>query len=186
VVARLREEKNLGLLLDAVAALGGRVPQPYVVIVGDGPEHEALVARARALGIGERVVFAGHMPNRPNPHQLFDVSVLCSAHEGFPNTLVEAMAAARPVVATRVGGVPDAVVDGLTGALVGAGDAAGLADALAAVLGAPARAAEMGAAGEARARAEFHIDTVLPRLVGLYDTLLARAGRRTHLSAWRA
>ncbi|GLC28481.1 glycosyl transferase [Roseisolibacter agri] len=177
IVARLRAEKDHALLLDAIALVRARVPAVRLVLVGDGDEHEALEARADALGIRDAVVFAGHRPNRPNPHQLFDVSVLCSKHEGFPNTVVEAMAAARPVVATAVGGVPDALVASETGLLVPPGDARALADAIAALLADPARAEQMGAAGVARAREVFHATAVVPQLTRLYDGLLARARR---------
>ena len=168
IVARLRE----------AARLTTEFPALRVLLVGDGPEHDALVRLAESLDVADHVVFAGHRPNRPNPHQLFDVSVLCSRHEGFPNTLVEAMAAGRPVVATRVGGVPDAVVDGETGVLVPPGDAGVLADAIGALLRDPARARHHGEAGCVRARAEFHVDVVVPRLVGLYERLLGRAAER--------
>lgn len=172
IVARLREEKDHALLLDAIALVRQRVPEVRLVLVGDGPEQEALERRADALGLREAVVFAGHLPNRPNPHQLFDVSVLCSKHEGFPNTLVEAMAASRPVVATAVGGVPDAVVDGTTGVLVPPGDAARLAEAIVGLLRDAGAARRMGEAGHAVARERFHAPVVMQRLLRMYADLL--------------
>jgi glycosyltransferase involved in cell wall biosynthesis len=116
----------------------------------------------------------GYLPQHPNPHHLFDVSVLPSLSEGFPNSLVEAMAAGRPVVATRVGGVPDAVADGVTGLLVPPATPALLAAALAELLADPARRAAMGAAGSARARALFHAGTVIPLLEAMYTSAPAR------------
>jgi len=88
------------------------------------------------------------------------------------------MAAARPVVATRVGGVGDATVDGVTGHLVPAGDPASVASALHALVSDVARRREMGRAGQQRARELFHADRVIPRLESLYDRLLARKSRR--------
>ena len=113
-------------------------------------------------------------PNRPNPHHLFDVSALTSLSEGFPNSVVEAMAAARPVVATDVGGMRDALLDGITGRLVPAGDAAALADALARVLEDPAGAEAMGRAGRARAEALFAAEPVIAGLLSLYGELARR------------
>jgi glycosyltransferase involved in cell wall biosynthesis len=173
-VANLRPEKDHAMLLEAFAALRSRHPAVHLVLIGDGPEGPALRNAANRLGIADVVHFAGHRPNRPNPHAWFDVSVLCSRHEGFPNTVIEAMAAARPVVATAVGGVPDAITDGESGVLVPPGDAERLATTLDHLLGDAPRAAQLGAVAAARVRALFHRDVVIPRLHALY----ARAERR--------
>lgn len=174
LVARLSGEKRVDLLLRAAARLEGGPAAAHLVIVGDGGERPALEALARELGIADRTHFAGHRPNRPNPHQLFDLSVLCSDHEGFPNSVVEAMAAGRPVVATAVGGVADAVVDGETGRLVPAGDVPALAAALADLLGDPARGERLGASGRDRARARYHAAMVIPKLVAMYESAVGR------------
>ena len=121
-----------------------------------------------------RIHFAGMRPNRPNPHHLFDVSALASLSEGFPNSVVEAMAAARPVVATDVGGMRDALLDGVTGCLVPAGDPAALADALARVLEDTAGAEAMGRAGRERAEALFSAEPVIAGLLSLYGELARR------------
>lgn len=110
--------------------------------------------------------------DRVNYHHLFDISVLASQSEGFPNTLVEAMAAGRPVVATAVGGNRDAVVDGETGRLVPVGDAAALASALQELSDSPQLRARFGAAGLARARAEYRAERVMAGLESMYDDLL--------------
>ncbi len=106
-------------------------------------------------------------------HWLFDVSVLCSLGEGFPNSIVEAMAAGRPVVATAVGGVPDVVIDGETGTLVPPASPDRLADAILAQLRDPARRTVLGSAGARRARARFHASAVVQQLQSLYDDFLA-------------
>lgn len=173
-VARLRPEKGQAVLLRAAARLIERFPTMVVALVGDGPEETRLRALATELGIAGRVCFAGHRPNRPNPHQLFDVSVLASDHEGFPNTVVEAMAAGRPVLASDVGGIPDAVDHGVTGLLTRPGDSAAVADALARLLGDPAEAGRMGSAGRATAWARFRTTTVIDRLTEVYTSLLRR------------
>lgn len=171
IVARLRPIKDHESLFRAAAALRSRWPALRVVLVGDGGSQGDLEARARALGIDDVVHFAGHRSQEPNPHRLFDVSVLCSLSEGFPNSIVEAMAAARPVVASDVGGIPDAVADGETGLLVPPRRPDRLADAIDALLRDPARRAAMGAAGQRRARERFHAASVVPRLERLYDQL---------------
>jgi glycosyltransferase involved in cell wall biosynthesis len=104
---------------------------------------------------------------------LFDVSLLASTSEGFPNSLVEAMAAGRPIVATRVGGVPDAVCDGENGLLVPAGDAVAFADAISTLLTDRHRAEAMGREGARRAAAEYAAPVVVGGLERLYDQLLS-------------
>src|SRR5438046_5320965 len=119
IVARLSPVKNHPLLLKAAAQLDARF---HVVLIGDGPSRAGLEELARQLRIESRVHFAGEVVSPRNLHQCFDVTVLCSLSEGFPNSLIEAMAAARPVVATPVGGVTDVVEDGVTGLFVPADD----------------------------------------------------------------
>jgi glycosyltransferase involved in cell wall biosynthesis len=155
-----------------MAALTPRWPLVRLVLVGDGTERESLRRLANELGLDGVVRFAGLRPQLPSFHFLFDVSVLSSISEGFPNSLVEAMAAGRPIVATNVGGVPDAVRDGENGLLVSPGDATGFAAALEHLLADPQRRDAMGAAGASRARAEFHARQVVGSLERLYDRLL--------------
>ncbi|MBI3792001.1 MAG: glycosyltransferase [Gemmatimonadetes bacterium] len=169
MVANLHAVKNHALLLDAVAGLAGA---PHLALIGEGPEREALVAQAARLGIADRVHLLGSRPGAGRFHAAFDVSCLTSRSEGFPNTLVEAMAAARPVVATDVGGVRDAVQDGVTGLLAPSGDVERVRAHFARLLGDPALRTQMGAAGLAHARAEFHADAVMPRLERVYRELI--------------
>lgn len=174
-VARLRPEKGQETLLRAAARLIDRWPNLGVVLVGDGPQEMTLRTLAAELGITDRVFFTGHQPNRPNPHALFDVSVLASDHEGFPNTVIEAMAAGRPVVASNVGGVPDAVRDEQTGLLTPPRNPAAVADALARLLDAPQWAAALGVCGQEIAHAEFTRAPVLEHLMTLYHELAGRS-----------
>jgi glycosyltransferase involved in cell wall biosynthesis len=152
--------------------LAPRWPKLRLVIVGQGPERDALEALATELGIGAVVRFAGLRPQVPSFHYLFDVSVLCSVSEGFPNSLVEAMAAERPIVATDVGGVRDAVRDGETGLLVPPGSPTQLAEAIESLLGDPSLRQAMGKAGSRIARERFHARVVIASLQDLYDRLL--------------
>ena len=171
VVARLAPVKDHAMLLRAVSRLTAAGVLVHIVLVGDGPERRNLERLAQELGLDGRVTFTGTLPNRPNPHELFDVTVLTSRSEGFPNTVVEAMAAGRPVVATRVGGVPDAVRPDVTGLLVPAGDVAALAGALEQLRQSPTLARRLGEAGRTVARAEFSEKVVLERLMTLYEEL---------------
>ncbi|HEU5490191.1 MAG TPA: glycosyltransferase family 4 protein [Gaiellaceae bacterium] len=126
---RLGPQKALGVLLEAVVD----VPDVTLVVAGDGPERAAFEATTRGLGLDERVSFLGAVP-RERVLRLFgaaDASVLSSAWENFPHTVVEALAVGCPVIATAVGGVPEVVRDGENGLLVPPGDAPALGAAIA-------------------------------------------------------
>lgn len=170
-IARLVPVKDHASLLTAVAALAGRYPALRLVLLGDGCCRVALESRARDLGIRDRIHFAGLVHDQRNLHGLFDISALSSLSEGFPNSIVEAMAARRPVVATDVGGTADAVIDGETGYLVAPSSPDRLAGALQLLLDEATLRIRMGAAGEARARENFHVSLVVPRLQQLYQRL---------------
>lgn len=180
IVANLRPVKDIGTLVRAIAGIAGRWPALHLVVIGTGARRQDLVALAAESGIADRVHFPGYLANDPNLHQLFDVSVLCSVREGFPNTLVEAMAAGRPIVATSVGGIPDAVRDGDNGLLVPPSDPRALGAALERLLGDPALRARLGSAGRERAEREFRTAHVIPRLERVYDRL---AGDSVHRSS---
>lgn len=172
IIASLAPIKDHATLLRAMALVVPRSPSVRLVIVGQGPERDALRALAEELGIGGVVRFAGLRPQTPSFHFLFDVSVLCSVSEGFPNSLVEAMAAGRPIVATDVGGVRDAVREGENGLLVPPRDPSALAAALTMLVADAERRAAMGTAGAERARREFHARVVIASLQDLYARLL--------------
>ena len=175
IIASLQPIKDHATLLRAIAKLAPQWSRLRVVIVGQGALLDDLSRLAEQLGISSIVRFAGLRPQTPSFHYLFDISVLCSVSEGFPNSLVEAMAAARPIVATRVGGVIDAVRDSENGLLVPPGDAEALAQAIGALLADPSRAKAMGYAGAKRARAEFDARVVVGSLERLYQELLANS-----------
>jgi glycosyltransferase involved in cell wall biosynthesis len=172
-IARLVDVKDHATLLRAVGLLAARRPALHVVLIGDGPRRPALESLARELGISTQTHFAGMRPNLPNLHHFFDISALASLSEGFPNSLVEAMAAGRPVVATDVGGNPDAVRPS-TGILVPPGDPSAFADALERLLSDEDLRRRMGAAALKIARSEYHVDAVIPSLESMYVRLLTR------------
>lgn len=172
VVASLQPIKDHATLLRAAAPLAGEFPRLHLVLVGrDAGEQASLRALAAELGIADRVRLAGARPNQPSPHHLFDVSALTSVSEGLPNSLLEAMAAGKPVVATRVGAVADAVVHGETGFLVHARDATAVADALRPLLADPGLRERMGSAGRERAHVAFSRSAAIDRLMTLYHEL---------------
>jgi glycosyltransferase involved in cell wall biosynthesis len=179
VVARLAPAKDHATMLRAFAGLVPRFPRLRLALVGDGPERQSLEGLADELGIRSAVTFAGTRAHRPNLHHLFDVSALSSVSEGFPNSVVEAMAAARPIVATAVGGTPDAIEHERSGLLVPPGDPAALARGIARMLEQPDDAARMGAAAQARARVVYARESVMGQLMSLYGQLAGRKARRS-------
>lgn len=122
-VGRLSAEKDLETLLRALGKLRGLGYPVHGLIVGDGPLLGKLAALAGELGLGQHVTFAGHSPDPRLHYSAMDIFVLPSLREGLPNVLLEAMAMALPVVATPVGGIPQALKDGETGAFFPCGDA---------------------------------------------------------------
>ena len=168
IVARLSPVKNHALLLKAVAQLDTRF---HLIVIGDGPSRNQLEELARKLRIEARVHFVGEVVSPDNLHQFLDISVLCSLSEGFPNSLIEAMAAARPVIATPVGGVTDAVTHGVTGILVPVDDPAPLVDALRMLEADSLLRTRLGEAGREAARMKFRREIVIEKLSALYETL---------------
>jgi glycosyltransferase involved in cell wall biosynthesis len=148
-VGRLAAQKGFGLLLDAAARWGDIQPEPLLVIAGQGPLAASLQAKAASLGLAVR--FAGRRDDVPALLAATDVFVLPSVWEGQALTLQEALRAAVPIVATRVGGTP-ALVGEAAAILVPSGDAQQLAEAVRAVLGDPALAARLREAAAAQAR----------------------------------
>ncbi len=117
-VARLSEEKDQMTLIHAFSELARRINNVKLVIVGEGPAGPALLELAERLRVREHIVFAGAQANVPLYMNIFDVFVLSSVREGTPLTILEAMASGIPVIATKVGGVPDIISDGIDGILV--------------------------------------------------------------------
>ena len=176
VIANLYPVKNHAMLLRAAGRLAATWPEVRFVLIGEGEEREALTRLRHELRLDDRVVMPGRLTNEPGLAGIFDITVLTSVEEGFPNWIVEAMAAGRAVVATGVGGVPDAVLDGETGVLVSSGDDEALARALDRLLGDHDLRRRMGATASARARTLYHVDTVMAALESLYEDLAVRYG----------
>ena len=171
-VGMLRREKAFEVLVAAAAELRAAHPGLVVLIAGYGPDRARLEAEIAERGMGETVRLLGHRDDVADLVRAFDVGVLCSDREGMPVSVLEYMEAARPVVATRVGGVGDIVVDGEHGLLVPPRDPPALARAVDELLRDPARRAAMGERGRARRRAEFGLDVMVERVQELYVELL--------------
>jgi L-malate glycosyltransferase len=172
VVASLQPIKDHATLVRAIALLAPRHPQLHLIIVGaDSGSRLDLERLVADLGIASRVRFAGLRPSIPSMHWLFDISALTSVSEGLPNSLLEAMAAARPVVATKVGAIPDAVSDGTTGLLVSAKDVDAAAGRLEQLLTDPLLRQRFGEAGREEAMLRYSAAAAEGNLLKLYSEL---------------
>lgn len=174
-VGRLQSVKNQAALVEAFIRLRALAPADAarlrLVIVGDGPLRAALARQVADAGLGEQVLLAGARTDIAELMRSFSVFALPSIAEGMPVTLLEAMACGLPVVASRVGGIPELVLENNTGLLVPAADPQALAEALAQYLRQPALAARHGAAGRARIEAKYSIAAMLSGYACLYDSL---------------
>ena len=157
VMRRLRE-----LDVDAVLCM-----------VGDGPDRDAVERRAHELGIVRDSLFLGYQDEVASYYAAFDALILPSANEGTPVSAIEALAGGRPVVATRVGGVPDVVRDGIDGYLVEPGDVDAMAARLADLAADPPLRHRMGEAGRASVHERYSVDRLLDDVDRLYRELLA-------------
>jgi glycosyltransferase involved in cell wall biosynthesis len=172
-VARMVTQKSLETLLDGYAAFRGHSRAPSrLVLVGRGPLEPMLRRRARVLGIEDECVWAGFHEDVPVVMNALDVFVLPSLYEGFGLVLLEAMAAGRPVIATKISAIPEVVEDGRTGVLIPTCDPAALAEALTRFTDAPTRRA-YGARARVRAGA-FSANTMFLGIAEQYR----RAGLR--------
>jgi len=172
-VARLAPQKGLTYLIRSLALLREHIPDVLGVVVGEGPMRSALEREVEECGAP--VVFTGYRTDIPSLMAGFDVFVLPSVTEGLPLIVLEAMAAGRAVVATAVGGRPEAVAEGETGLLVPPRDPEALCAALRFLLDAPGQAARMGAAGRERVRRMFTAERMVRETLDVYRRVLGKA-----------
>jgi len=170
-VCKLRPQKALEVLVEAARILVPRFPLLQVLIVGEGPERPALERRIEEIGLDGTVRLVGYRNDIANVLAALDLAVCCSDFEGTPLSILEYMEAGLPVVATRVGGVPDLITPDVHGLLVDSRDPAGLAAAVGELLDDSARATAMGADGRARRRAEFDISLTVAEIERIYEGL---------------
>ena len=147
MVARLDLQKGFEYLLRAARELCTALPALKVVIVGEGPDRQAIESMVQRFGLQSNVILAGQHSDMPGIYAAMDIFVLPSLNEGLPMTILEAMAASRPVIATRVGAIPKVIRDGETGLLVEPGDVDGLRNALSRLLTDSDLCRRLGSAG---------------------------------------
>jgi glycosyltransferase involved in cell wall biosynthesis len=172
IVGRLVHIKAHEVFLEAAARVARVLPDCGFLIVGDGERRAELRDQAAALGLGLQVRFLGWRRDLDRIYADLDLVALTSHNEGSPLSLIEAMAAGRAVVATRVGGVPNLVEDGVSGVLVPPGDPAALSGAMTALLSDAGRREALGQAGRKRVATVFGADRLLRDMDRLYEKLL--------------
>lgn len=172
-VGRLSSEKRMDIVLRAFADAASQLPAARLLIIGEGPLLGELTTLATRLGLTERVQFLGLRGDVPTLLAASDVFVLASDLEGHPLSVMEAMSAGLPAIATAVGGVPEIVGDGVSGLLAPAGDVGAVAGHIRTLLTDSALRSTMGRAAQERAVAEFDVSVMAERYHQLYQRLLA-------------
>jgi glycosyltransferase involved in cell wall biosynthesis len=178
VVCELRAQKALEVLFAAAAELRRELPQLRVLVAGDGPARASLEQEAQRLELDGTVQLLGIRRDVPALLDALDVAVLSSDYEGSPLSVMEYMAAGKPVVSTRVGGVPELVEDGVHGLLVEPRDPAALAAAIGRLLRDPAEARRLGEHGRERQQRDLSLDAMVRRIEDLYEELWLASPRR--------
>ncbi|MBN2473647.1 MAG: glycosyltransferase [Pirellulales bacterium] len=182
IVAALRPEKNHELFLQVAARVRRRIPRARFLVIGDGRRREPLVAMARQSSLDEAVRFLGSRSDVADLLSLIDVFVLTSHMEANPISILEAMASEKPVVAPRVGSIPEAVIDGRTGYLAESGNAEEIAARVAALLSDREAAAAMGRAGREQVIARWSIERTVEGyqdlIAGIYAAKATRQAQR--------
>jgi glycosyltransferase involved in cell wall biosynthesis len=176
-VGRMTAVKRTDDVLKTMRRLVDGGVDAYLLLVGDGPDREHLERYAHELGLAKRCLFVGYQEDVGRFYTAIDALLLPSANEGTPVSVIEALAAGRPAVATRVGGVPDVVREGVDGFLVEVGDAQGLADRLSQLAADPEQRARMGAEGRARVLERYAVERLVDDVDRLYRSLLAAETR---------
>jgi L-malate glycosyltransferase len=175
-IGRMTAIKRVPDVLTSFKALLDLGVDATLCLVGDGPDRETAEQQAKDLGIARHVLSVGYQRDVSPYYALFDALVLPSANEGTPVVAIEALAARRPVVATRVGGVPDVVVEGEDGFLVEVGDIDGIANALATLARDPELRRRMGEHGRERVLPRYRVERLVDDTDELYRELLSQKG----------
>jgi len=176
VVGRLEPQKGHRILLDALPAVLRSFPRVRLVCLSDGQLRAALERQTLKLGLTDAVRFVGYQPDIAEWLALADISILPSFFEGLPLTVIEAMAAGRPVIASAVDGVPEVLVDGESGLLIPPGDSGALARAICRLVGDPALRQAMARAGRRRVVLEFGLERLVRETEELYLSASCRDG----------
>lgn len=179
IIGRLKPQKDLPTFLQAAVEILRARPDTRFLVVGDGPLLPELQAQAQALGLLPALVFTGMRKDVPAILASIDILVLSSLWEGLPVILLEAMAAARPVVSTAVDGIRGVALPEETALLVPTSSPSALAQACLQLIGDPQRARQMGAAGRGRVLENYSLDAMINRISALYVELLNAKGIAT-------
>lgn len=179
LLGRLAKEKGHASLLDALTILGPRQPSLVALFAGTGPLEAELKARCKAAGLSKQVRFLGYRTDLPRLLAAADLVALPSISEGLPLAAVEALAAARPIVATETGGTPEVVLNGQTGLLIPPNDSSALAEAIHRVLGDPPLARRLGTNGRLFVERHFDVRVQIERTMALYRELTSRETARS-------
>ena len=171
-IGRMTSIKNTDVVLRAFGALRERGIDAVLCLIGDGPDRNGLEHAAHDLALMRHCLFLGYQEDVARFYCAFDCFLLASENEGTPVTIIESLAAGRPVVATRVGGVPDVVEDGVDGFLAEPHDVDGLAERLERLARDPVLRAEMGRRGRERALSRYAVDRLVADVDALYRSLL--------------
>lgn len=173
IVARLAQEKDHLTLIKAFEQVARKLHNVELLIIGDGPLLSEVKRFARNYEVEHKVRFLGFRDDIPLLLNILNVFVLSSKMEGISMTLLEAMAAAKPIVATDVGGNPEVVDNGRTGLLVSVGNPEAMAAALLKILQNPELAAQMGTAGRKRLEGKFDLGRMIDSYTKLYEEMVA-------------
>jgi glycosyltransferase involved in cell wall biosynthesis len=175
-IGRMTAVKRTEDIARTLQALVRRGVDAYLCLVGDGPDRARLERRMHELGVAKRCLSVGYQENVARFYDAMDALLLTSVNEGTPVSVIEALAAGRPVVATRVGGVSDVVRNGVDGFLVEVGDVESLAARLAELAGDPELRARMGNAGRAHVIERYAVERLVDDVDRLYRSLLPPRG----------
>ena len=175
-VGRMTGVKDTASTLEILRAARDRGVDAVLCLVGDGPDRGRLEQVAHDLGIARHCFFVGYQEDVAGYYRLFDAFLLPSVNEGTPVSAIESLASGTPVVANRVGGVPDVVRDGVDGFLVEAGDVEGAAERLARLAGDPMLRARLGEAGRERVLRRYSVSRLVDDVDRLYRSVLVAKG----------
>jgi glycosyltransferase involved in cell wall biosynthesis len=173
-IAALVPHKGQKYLVDAAAAVVHEAPEARFVILGEGELRHDLEQQIRRLHLGQHVVLAGFRPEVLGLLKGFDLFVMSSVTEGLGSALLDAMAAERPIVATKAGGIPEVITDGETGLLVPPRDSRALAAGVLALLRDPGRRARLARTAHVRVAERFSVDRMVDGTLGVYERVAGR------------
>lgn len=174
LIARLYKSKGQQYLIEAALRIVERFPQARFLLVGDGPHENLLRQRIQELRLSDHFIFSGYRQDIPEMIAISDIVVRPSEMEGLPINVIEAMLMAKPVVASRIAGVPEMIEHGVNGLMVEVGDVAGLTEHILLLLANEARRVEMGLAARNTALEKFSIESCIGKTEALYLDVISQ------------